>query len=62
MLTLEEVKNNILESGSKLGLDNDSNLYPLFTKSSQAFSEGTTIYIYIYQIRNIILLQWIKVK
>lgn len=45
MLTLEEVENKIFEAGNKLGLNNDSILYPRFSKTSQVFSEGTTIYI-----------------
>lgn len=45
MLTLEEVENKIFEIGNKLGLDDDSILYPRFSKTSQVFSEGTTIYI-----------------
>jgi len=45
MLTLEDVKNKVYEMGELVGLDKDSSLYPLFSKTPDVFSDGNSIYI-----------------
>ena len=45
MKSLDEIKNFIYEAGTKIGLKNDSNLYPVFSLNNTAFSDGATIYI-----------------
>lgn len=45
MLTLEEIKKFIYESGTKIGLYPESILYPMFSSNGNVFSEGGTIYI-----------------
>lgn len=45
MFTLEEIKNIIFDLGNKIGIDNNSKLYPMFSNSAHVFSEGPSIYI-----------------
>jgi len=44
-MTLEEIKNYIFESGRKIGLDDDSKLYPMFSRTSNVFNDGASIYV-----------------
>jgi len=44
-MTLEEIKNYIFESGRKIALDDDSKLYPMFSKTSNVFNDGASIYV-----------------
>ena len=44
-MTLEEIKNYIFELGRKIGLDDDSKLYPMFSRTSNVFNDGASIYV-----------------
>lgn len=44
-MTLDEIKEYVLELGRKIGLNDDSELYPMFSDNSNVFSEGESIYI-----------------
>ena len=45
MLTIEEVREEVYRLGKLIGLDRDSDLYPLFTVSTKVWSEGYSFYV-----------------
>lgn len=44
-MTLDEIKEYVLELGRKIELNDDSELYPMFSDNSNVFSEGDSIFI-----------------
>lgn len=44
MLSTEEVKALVLSLGKKIGLEDNSNLYPFFNSKGFLFSEGGTVF------------------
>lgn len=44
-MTVEEIKKYIFELGESIGLDTESKLYPRFSKDSNVFNEGASIYV-----------------
>lgn len=42
-MDLENFKSKVYKIGNKVGLNRQSNLYPLIVKNKPAFSEGTTV-------------------
>lgn len=42
-MDLEDFKSKVYKIGNKLGLNRQSNLYPLIVKNKPAFSEGITV-------------------
>ena len=45
MLSFEELKELVFTLGRKIGLEDDSKLYPMFSKRAIPFGEGGTVYI-----------------
>ena len=45
MLTIEEVREEVYRLGKLIGLERDSDLYPLFTTVTKVWSEGYSFYI-----------------
>lgn len=43
-MKLEEIKKEIFKMGRKIGLNDESKLYPMFSRTSAVFSEGASIY------------------
>lgn len=44
-MTIEEIKNYVLKLGRNIGLNDESTLYPMFSKTSNVFNEGNSIYV-----------------
>lgn len=43
-MKLEKIKKKILKMGKKIGLNDESELYPMFSKTSDVFNDGASIY------------------
>lgn len=44
-MTIEEVKELVLDLGKRIGLEEDFKEYPIFAKSSHVFPEGSSVYV-----------------
>ncbi|MDQ0362148.1 Imm63 family immunity protein [Breznakia pachnodae] len=45
MFTIEEIKNIVFKLGNQIGLETDSGLYPMFSKTPDVFNDGVSIYV-----------------
>lgn len=62
MLRIEEIKNEVLTIGAKIGIDEKSLLYPAFSPPDKVFNEGASIYVTSTQYHYIIMERGREIK
>ena len=45
MLKIGEIRDIIIELGVKIGLEKESELFPMFTEQGRVFSDGNSVYV-----------------